>query len=48
MASEWMAGMNDWLASTNGIRMDGRDKEWLASANGIRMDSRDEWLISFG
>ena len=48
MASEGMAGMNDWLASANGIRMDGWDKAWLASANGIRMDGRDEWLISFG
>jgi len=38
---------NEWLASANGIRMDGRDKEWLASADGIRMDGRDEWLISF-
>ena len=48
MASEWMTGMMDWLASANGIRMDGRDKEWLALANGIRMDGRDEGLISFG
>jgi hypothetical protein len=48
MASEWMTGTNDWLASANGIQMDGRDKEWLASANGIRMDDRDEQLISFG
>jgi len=43
---------NGWLASANGIRMDGRDKwgqdkDWLASANGIRMDGRDERLISF-
>jgi hypothetical protein len=45
MASDWMAGTNDWLAT--GIRMDGRDDEWLASANGIRMDGRDdEWLAS--
>jgi len=48
MASEWMTGMNDWLALANGIRTDGRDKEWLASANGIRMDGRDERMISFG
>ena len=48
MASEWMAGMKDWLASANGIRMDGRDKEWLALANGIRRDGREEELIGFG
>jgi len=47
MASEWMGGTNEWLASANGIRMDGQDKDWLASANGIRMDGRDERLISF-
>jgi hypothetical protein len=38
---------NEWLASTNGIQMDGRDDEWLAPANGIRMDGRDKWMISF-
>jgi hypothetical protein len=48
MASEWMAGTKDWLASANGIQTDGRDKEWLALANGVRMDGRDEGLISFG
>ena len=48
MASGWMGGINEWLASANGIRMDGWDNEWLASANDIRMDSRDEWMISFG
>ena len=48
MASEWMTGTKDWLASANGIRMDGWDKEWLASANGIRMDGREKWMISFG
>jgi hypothetical protein len=53
MASEWMTGTNDWLASANDIRMD--DPKWmtetnelLASANGIQMDDWDKWLISFG
>jgi hypothetical protein len=56
MASEWMTGTNDWLASANGIQKDDRDKwewmtmtnDWLASANGIRIDDKNEWLISFG
>ena len=48
MASEWMAGTKDWLASANDIQTDGRDKEWLALANGIRRDGRDEELIGFG
>jgi hypothetical protein len=26
MASEWVAGTNEWLASANGIWMDGQDK----------------------
>ena len=30
MASEWMAGMKDWLASANGIQMDDQDK-WMIS-----------------
>jgi len=30
MASEGMTGTNDWLASTNGIRMDDQDK-WMIS-----------------
>jgi len=25
MASEWMTGTNEWLASANGIRMDDSD-----------------------
>ena len=36
MASEWMTGTNDWLASANGIQMDAGTNDWLASANGIR------------
>jgi len=30
MASEWMTGTNDWLASANGIRMDDRDKQIIS------------------
>jgi hypothetical protein len=30
MASEWMAGMNDWLASANGIRMDDQDERLIS------------------
>jgi hypothetical protein len=29
MASEWMTGKNDWLASANGIRMDDRDEQMI-------------------
>jgi len=32
MASEWMAGTNDWLALSNGIRMDERG-EWTVNLN---------------
>jgi len=42
MAFEWMTGINEWLASANGIWRDDQDKSLISFSYSIRMDDWDK------
>jgi hypothetical protein len=47
MASEGMARTNNWLASANGIRRDGRDKRMISFGYASEgMAETNKWLAS--